>query len=110
MKQTVYKSDFIDAFEAIRPDNFSYHGLCVLFEMLTDCEEACGDELELDVIAICCDYSESTIDEFFDDYEGCLSDYDDERDTIEEYLNENAGDYRWVNIPDSGWHILYADF
>lgn len=51
---------FIDAFKSwdTYKDNFSYYGLIALYEFLTDLEDDTGEELELDVVAICCDYSE----------------------------------------------------
>jgi len=58
MKQSVNFSQFCDAFQAIRPGNFSYAGLCALFDYLEDYEESTGEELELDVIALCCEFSE----------------------------------------------------
>lgn len=57
MKQTINQYQFADAFRSIRPDNFTYAGLNALFDYLEDCEAQCG-EIELDVIALCCDYSE----------------------------------------------------
>ena len=59
MKQTVNSSDFVDAFRTHnRMDQFSYEGLKALFEYLEQHEEDTGEETELDVIAICCDFSE----------------------------------------------------
>ena len=58
MKQTVTENDFIQAFEAIRPDNFSLEGLRALFDWFEDYESGTGEEMELDVIAICCDFTE----------------------------------------------------
>lgn len=58
MKQTVSQSTFINAFQSVRPENFSYDGLCALFDYLEELEADTGEEMELDVIAICCDYSE----------------------------------------------------
>lgn len=58
MKQTVNQYDFCEAFKKIRPDNFSHTGLEALFEYLSDYEANSGEEIELDVIAICCDYTE----------------------------------------------------
>jgi len=43
-----------------RQENFSYEGLEVLFDHLEEVSDDCGN-MELDVIAICCDYTESTI-------------------------------------------------
>jgi len=58
MKKSVSITDFIDAFEKMRPSNFTYEGLESLYNYLTDYEQETGEELELDVIAFCCDYSE----------------------------------------------------
>jgi len=60
MKKTIVLCEFQNAFDAIRPDNFSYEGLEVLFEYLEDCERDTGEEYELDVIALCCDFSEDS--------------------------------------------------
>ena len=59
MKQTVTKSAFIDAFRnAGREDNFSYEGLCAPYEWLEEIGEETGQEVELDVGALCCRFSE----------------------------------------------------
>lgn len=50
--------DFVTAFRAIRPDNFSTDGLAALFSHLEEWEESENEPLELDVIAICCDWTE----------------------------------------------------
>jgi len=64
MKQTIGLSQFTDEFQAIRPDNFTYEGLQVLFDYL----EEVDPDLELDVIAICCDFSEMTPEEIAQAY------------------------------------------
>jgi hypothetical protein len=58
MKQTVYLEDFRRSFQSIRPNNFSYEGLNTLYDYLIQSENDIGEELELDVIGICCDYIE----------------------------------------------------
>ena len=58
MKTTVSKTDFVDAFTKMRPSNFSYEGLIALYDYLENFEEDTDKEIELDVIAFCCDYSE----------------------------------------------------
>jgi hypothetical protein len=58
MKQTVYFEDFYNAFKSSRPNQFSYQGLKSLYEYLIQYEEDTGEELNLDVIALCCDYTE----------------------------------------------------
>jgi len=55
MKTTVTFSDFRQAFKAIRPDNFSHEGLEQLWEYFESYERDTGEEIELDVIAICCE-------------------------------------------------------
>lgn len=60
MKQTtiITRSMFVDEFQALRPDNFTHDGLVALFDYLEDLEADIGDDIELDVIALCGDYSE----------------------------------------------------
>jgi len=72
MKQTVGFYEFHNAFQGIRPNNFSYEGQQALFDYLENYEEDSGQEMELDVIALCCDYSEYTLAEINQDY-GYLS-------------------------------------
>ena len=58
MKTDVNFSTFQTAFENLRPNNFSYEGLTALYDYLIQLEEDIGEEIDLDVIALCCDYSE----------------------------------------------------
>ena len=58
MKETVNESRFIQAFKTLRPDNFSRPALVALFDYLDQLEQDLGEEQELDVIAICCDWTE----------------------------------------------------
>ncbi len=64
MKQTVNKNDFMHAFHAYnRYEQFGYDALTVLFDYYEELESDIGEELELDVIAICCDWSVYTAEE-----------------------------------------------
>ena len=101
MKQTVNFSEFHDGFLAAdRMDNFSYKGLRALFDYLEDYEEQCETEIEFDVIALCCDYSELSYTDVYDQYlDYQLSDGEKERfkeeDTdqvefVQNYLNDNT--------------------
>lgn len=89
MKQTVYLSDFRDAFQRMgRGEQFSYEGLEIIYDYL----EECDPEMELDVIAICCDFSEGSVKEILDQYDIDLDGVDqDDEDALEEavlnYLN-----------------------
>ena len=93
MKNTVDFHDFKHSFERIRPDNFSREGLEALWDYLEQYEDDTGEEIELDVIAICCDFSEDTWENIASDYRinltGCEDD-DEKEEAVREYL-ENEG-------------------
>ena len=46
-----------------REDQFSYAGLRVLYEYLTELAENTGEAFELDVIALCCEFAEINIED-----------------------------------------------
>lgn len=57
--QAINESYFIDRFREMgRADQFSYAGKIALFNYLEQLSEDIGEPIELDVIALCCDYSE----------------------------------------------------
>jgi len=93
MKQTIGLSQFQDAFNAIRPNNFSYEGLEQLFNYFESYEDDTGEQIELDVIAICCEYQESTIEDIVNSY-GIELDPDDDTqvnsDRVFAYLANNT--------------------
>lgn len=69
MKQTINLYQFRDAFHRMdRADAFTYEGLEVLFNGLEEFEEDTGEEMELDVIALCCDFSEMTEEDIKQSY------------------------------------------
>ena len=69
MKQTINFYGFERAFQNCgRADNFSYEAKKAIFDYLESLEEDTGEEIELDVIAICCDFNESTLQEINNDY------------------------------------------
>ena len=69
MKITVNIHMFRDEFRKCdRYDSFSYEGYEVLFDYLEELEESCGEEWELDVIAICCDWAEEPLQDILDNY------------------------------------------
>jgi len=107
MKQTVHFNDFNNAFMETRPDNFSRDGLWALYDYLTELEADTGEELELDVIAICCDYTEDTFEGIAAAYAIDLSgvEEDDIPEAIMIYLCDNAG---WAVQTDNGF--VYSNF
>ena len=85
MKTTVNLYDFRDAFQRVRPNNFSYEGLEQLFNYFESYEDDTGQEIELDVIGICCEYAESTINECLDYYDIVDDDEKEEFDSLGDY-------------------------
>lgn len=69
MHTTVNLSEFRSAFHNMdRKENFSYEGLEVLYNHLEQYEEDAGEQIELDVIALCCDYTEESIEDALSNY------------------------------------------
>jgi hypothetical protein len=72
-----------------RKDQFSYEALGLLFDYF----EEIDPDMELDVVAICCEYCEDTYEgiakNYVIDLEGCESEQD-EIEAIRDYLNDNT--------------------
>ena len=85
MYQEINFSDFCDRFRDMnRDNNFTYDGKRALFDYLENLEEDTGEKIELDIIALCCEYSEyDNLKEFQDNFSG---DYE----TIEDIENETT--------------------
>ena len=98
MKQTINIYAFRDAFYTMgRTDNFSWGGLKILFDYLEELEQATGEETELDVISLCGDFTESTIDDLISEYDIDISDCDtDDEEAVEETVLEYMNDHTTV--------------
>jgi len=70
MIRTINKYDFTTAFHKMgRGNQFSHDGLIALYEYLEMLGDDLGQEIELDVIALCCEYAEyDNLEEFRADY------------------------------------------
>ena len=79
MYTQVTKYDFTEAFKNLdRVSNFQHDGLEALFEYLTDLERDCGESYELDVIALCCDFSRfDSIEDYNQQYNTDFTSMDD---------------------------------
>jgi predicted ArsR family transcriptional regulator len=108
MKTTVSVSEFRDAFRSVRSNNFSYEALGHLFEYLEQYEQDTGEELELDVIAICCDFAEDTwqniADQYGVDLEGCDED-EDKQQAVADYLTDQG-----AYVATVGECLVYRSF
>ena len=85
MIRTINEYDFIKEFHKMgRGNNFSTSGLIALYEYLEMLGDDLGQEIELDVIALCCEYAE------YDNLEEFQADYGDEYETIEDIQNSTT--------------------
>ena len=91
MKTTINEYQFEQAFvKAGRGEQFSREALKALFEYIEELEEDTGEETELDVIALCCEFTE------YEDIEDFQSTYGTEYETIEDI------EYQTIVIPIAG--------
>jgi uncharacterized alpha/beta hydrolase family protein len=113
MKQNVSEGMFIDSFKQNeeRKNNFSYDGLRALYDYLEQYENDIGEELEFDLIALCCEYSEyKDLKEFLNDYPSDIDkkdydDLDDYKQAIEEEINDNTQLIKLDDDLDEGFII-----
>ena len=109
MKTTINFYAFAEEFKRYgRGSQFTYEGLKALFDFLEQLEEDIGEEIELDVIALCCDYAEESWQDiaknYSIDFENCEDDAD-KLQAVEEYLQENT-----MLVGTVGDSIIYAQF
>ena len=81
-----------------RSENFTPAGVRVLFEYLEETSEDFGEDIKLDIIGLCCDYSEDAFEDIAANY--CIDLTDRDGETIEDeeeirrivldYLNNNT--------------------
>lgn len=106
MKTTVDFQAFKDAFRAYdREHNFSTAGLRALFDYIEHIEWDSGQEWELDVIALCCDYTEASWEEIARDYN--ITPEEDE--TIENAVRAKI-DYESYIVGDVPGGCVYLAF
>ena len=90
MYQTITQWDFVRAFtEMNRETNFSEEGRIALFDFL----EEVNSDSELDVIAICCDFTEySNLNELKAEYSHLLEDegFEDDDEVLEFFRDETV--------------------
>lgn len=88
----VTESDFIQAFVDMgRKGQFSNEALEAIYEYLEELSEDIGEPIELDVIAICCEFSEISFAEVLEEWGE-----DDEDDALDEFERQLENDHGWV--------------
>lgn len=69
MTKTVTFTDFCDSFTGSYTDQFSYEGKRALFDYLEEYEDASNQQIELDTVALACEYTE------YDSANECAKEY-----------------------------------
>lgn len=79
-----------------RKDTFSYKGKRALFDYLENYEQETGEDTELDIVALCCEYTE------FENAAEAVSEYTDgieEEKEAREYLEDRT---TVIDVEDGG--------
>ena len=96
MKTTINEYDFIEAFKSAgRENQFSREGLIALFHYLDELEQETGEEMELDVIALCCGFTE------YESFEAFKRDYGNKYESIEDL----ESDRQVIHIDDESFIV-----
>ena len=110
MKQTVtHLSQFFEAFKRCgRGEHFTYEALELIYDYIEEYEPSTGEETELDVIALCCEWSENTPEEIAEMYRIDI-DPDEENDVLHAVLDYLYDETQVAGVTDSG-SIVYVQF
>jgi hypothetical protein len=111
MIQTISVYDFRDAFKRYgRGDQFSYEGLELIFDYVEEYEQSAGEQVEFDVIGICCEWNEQELNDVFNTYPiECKSENpteDEIKHAVLEYLHDET---QVAGVTDSGT-VVYVQF
>jgi len=82
-------------------DYYSHEGYQAILDYFNELEE----DVELDVIGICCDFNEVTFEEFINDYSLEITEDETQEEIIIDYLDNNAGFYQILDDT-----IIYTAF
>ena len=98
--------EFKQAFKTYgREDNFSYNGLRALFDYLEQLSNDMGEDITLEVVGLCCDYSEENYKDIANNYNIDLSsadsDENEEKQIVIDYLQ-----YRTIYVGEGNDNSL----
>jgi hypothetical protein len=86
-----------------RDNQFSFEGLDALYDYLEGLEADTGEKIELDVIALCCEYTEyDSLEQFRTDYDSKDEDGQYRYNDIEDVKNETSV----IEIPGTDKFII----
>ena len=99
MKQEINSYQFERAFKKMDRDYYSYNGYKALYNYLDE-----FDNFDLDVIAICCDFTEyDNFEEFKEEYLNFCMNYD--LDEYEEFKEEVQNHTTFLELENGGFII-----
>lgn len=105
--KTIYDAATLqNEFISMNRDYFSYEGYEALIELFEECSP---QPVELDVIAICCEFNESSPEDIMNDYSNIFV-YDPEStEDLNEQIIDFINYYSW-GVELSNGNILYQSF
>jgi hypothetical protein len=111
MKTSVNFSNFVDAFRTSgRYDQFGYEALQIIFDYLEEYEASTGEEMELDVVAICCDFSADHYKDIADNYGIDLDPEDDEETQMQQVKDFLETETIMLGQTEDQCNIVYQAF
>lgn len=104
--QVLNESYFCERFKEMgRGDQFSYEGLQALYSYYDQLSDDTGEDIQVDVVAICCDWYEGEANDIAKEYDITVSEDDEDiHQTVIDYLEGET------TVIDCGTTILYAAF
>jgi hypothetical protein len=108
MIQTINLYDFRDAFKRYgRGEQFSYEGLELIFDYIEEYEDSTGEQVELDVVALCCEWCEQSPEDIAIAYNLEIGVSEENTlQTVLEYLHDET---QVAGVTDSGT-VVYVQF
>ena len=95
----------------MEPDGFSYEALEAIFDYLEEYSDSTGENVEMDSVAICCDWAEAHWSDIAREYSIDLNDFAEDED--DDNRIEAAMQYLWDNthaVQLSAGNIVYTQF
>lgn len=110
MKRTVTKNEFAAEFHKIgRGSHFTNRGLCELYDFLIKTEDYTGEEIELDVIALCCEFGENHFTDLIASMDVDSSYCEDKEEVFQAVLDELNDATMVVYADYDNGMIMYAN-
>jgi hypothetical protein len=109
MKETLTRYDFIDSMQKYASGSFSYEGLEMLFDFLTEVENDSGIEIEFDPICFRSEFAESSVNDICSDYGIEIEEGLSESEIIDKVV-KILGDKTYVIGLTSKGNVLYQIF